>query len=437
MMELFGDSDVESFSDTSSDGHDDAFSIYSGHAVSILSNLEDSMGKIDDFLSFERSFVHGDIVCSIGNPAGQMGRIMKVEMLVDLENVFGTVIKDVQSDRLLRLGSIMAGDHVVHGPWLGTVEKVVDKVSVLFDDGTKFEIMATDKSKLLPLSPNLLDDMLCPYHPGQRVKVLPMGSLPSGWLCGISKKNQNEGTVISVEVGFVYVDWVSSAMVGVGNPFPPPSHEQDPENLTLLSWFSAANFQLGDWCILAKKSESGRQRGFVSKLDEVFSIVKKQIWVDVMWQDGCCSTGVDSHALSPVNVINAHDFFPDQFVMEKTSPDDPIVSTIRRWGVVKSVDANEQIVKVKWRSTTGDGKDLGDREVDETVSAYELVEHPDFSLNIGDIVFRSDTSTLRMTACSACWSDYQEYFLSCIGNVVGFKDGDIEVQWASGVTTEV
>lgn len=438
MMELFGDSDVESFSDTSSDDQDDAFSIYSGHAVSILSNLEDSMGKIDDFLSFERGFMHGDIVRSIRNPSGQMGRIMNVEMLVDLENIFGTVIKDIHSDRLLRVGSIMVRDHVVHGPWLGRVEKVVDKVSVLFDDGTKCEIMATDKSKLLPLSPNLLDDSLYPYHPGQRVKVLPTRSLSSGWLCGISKKNQNQGTVISVELGFVDVDWISSTMVGVGNTLPPPPRQQDPENLTLLSCFAAANWQLGDWCILPKKLEIGRQRRFGSKLDEMFSIVRKKIWVDVMWQDGSCSTGLDSQSLFPVNVTNAHDFFPDQFVMEKASSDDPIVSTIQRWGVVRSVDADEQIVKVKWRSTTGHAKDLCDRQVDETVSAYELVEHPDFSLNIGDIVFRSDTSTLGRTGCSASLSDNQkEYFLSCAGNVVGFKDGDIEVQWANGVTTEV
>ncbi|KAJ8448016.1 hypothetical protein Cgig2_028892 [Carnegiea gigantea] len=435
-MELFGDSDVESFSDTSSDDQDDAFAIYSGHAVSILSNLEDSMGKIDDFLSFERGFMHGDIVRYIRNPSGQMGRIMNVEMLVDLENIFGTVIKDIHSDRLLRVGSIMVGDHVVHGPWLGRVKKVVDKVSVLFDDGTKCEIMATDKSKLLPLSPNLLDDLLYPYHPGQRVKVLPARSLSSGWLCGVSKKNQNQGTVISVELGFVYVDWISSAMVGVGNTLPPPPSQQDPENLTLLSCFATANWQLGDWCILPKKLEIGRQRRFGSKLDEMFSIVKKKIWVDVLWQDGSCSAGLDSQSLFPVNVTSAHDFFPDQFVMEKASSDDRIVSTIRRWGVVRSVDADEQTVKVKWRSTTEHAKDLGDREVDETVSAYELVEHPDFSLNIGDIVFRSDTST--RTGCSACLSDNQkEYFLSCAGNVVGFKDGDIEVQWANGVTTEV
>jgi len=280
--------------------------------------------------------------------------------------------------------------------------------------------------------------LLYQYHPGQRVKVLPARSLSSGWLCGVSRKNQNQGTVISVELGFVYVDWISSAMVGVGNTLPPPPSQQDPENLTLLSCFATANWQLGDWCILPKKLEIGRRRRwrFGSKLNEMFSIVKKKIWVDVLWQDGSCSAGLDSQSLFPVNVTNAHDFFPDQFVMEKASSDDRIVSTIRRWGVVRSVDADEQTVKVKWRSTTEHAKDLGDREVDETVSAYELVEHPDFSLNIGDIVFRSDTST--RTGFSACLSDDQkEYLLSCAGNVVGFKDGDIEVQWANGVTTEV
>lgn len=449
-MELFGESDVEAFSETSSDDQDDIFSIYGGHAQSILSSLEDSIGKIDDFLSFERGFLHGDIVCSVENSSGQMGRIVDVEMFVDLENVFGKLIKDVNSSKLKRMRSILIGDYVIHGPWIGRVERVVDNIGILFDDGMKCEIMATEQANLLPLSPNLLDDSLYPYHPGQRVKV----SLPTksyGWLHGISRKKQNEGTVFSVAAGLVYVDWISSAMVGFSTSLPPPTSWQEPRNLTILSCFPNANWQLGDWCVLPSTDENCETSGTCSKFDDIFSIVKKKIKVGVMWQDGSCSTGLDSHSLFPVSVVNAHDFFPGQFVLEKTGSDDLNIHANRRWGFVRSVDAIERTVKVKWRSTDGDGKDMDQGAREETVSAYELLEHPDFCFNISDIVLRSDISRLNdlsgkedcldgFSGKKDCNTDFSGIhrgcFLSCIGNVIGL-DGDVEVQWASGATTKV
>ncbi|XP_057538424.1 probable ubiquitin-conjugating enzyme E2 24 isoform X2 [Amaranthus tricolor] len=452
-MEFFGDSDIESFSETSSDDQDDIFSIYSGHAQSILSSLEDSIEKIDDFLSFERGFTYGDIVRSATNPSGQMGKVVDLKMCVDLENVFGEGIKDVNSGKLLRMRSILVGDYVIHGPWLGRVEKVVDKVGVVFDDGSKCDIMATDQAEVIPLSPNLLDDSLYPYHPGQRVRVSrPTVSKPARWLRGISNKIKHDGTVVSVEVGCVYIDWLSSAMIGNSLSLPPPTRLQDPKNLTLLSYFSYANWQIGDWCILLSETAFPR-RELDSKFDEICSIVKKKIKVDVMWQDGSFSLGLDSHTLFPVGVLNAHDFFPEQFVLEKTSSDDPVTAVYHRWGAVRSVDATEKTVKVKWDSTNGACKEAGEPKImEETVSAYELVEHPEYSFNIGDIVFMSNTNQFsdqlnKMSIedstrsgsekCDLDLSDLNRCFLSCIGYIIGFKDGEIEVQWASGVMEKV
>ncbi|CAO2842856.1 unnamed protein product [Amaranthus hypochondriacus] len=452
-MEFFGDSDIESFSETSSDDQDDIFSIYSGHAQSILSSLEDSIEKIDDFLSFERGFTYGDIVRSATNPSGQMGKVVDLKVCVDLENVFGEGIKDVNSGKLLRMRSILVGDYVIHGPWLGRVEKVADKVGVVFDDGSKCDIMATDQAQVIPLSPNLLDDSLYPYHPGQRVRVSrPTVSKPARWLRGISNKTKHDGTVVSVEVGCVYIDWISSAMIDSCLSLPPPTRLQDPKNVTLLSYFSYANWQLGDWCILPSETAFPR-RELDSKFDEMCSIVKKKIKVDVMWQDGSFSLGLDSHTLLPVGVLNAHDFFPEQFVLEKTSSDDPVTAVYHRWGVVRSVDATEKTVKVKWDSTNGAAKEVDEPKImEETVSAYELVEHPEFSFNIGDIVFMSNTNQIsdqlnKMSIegstrsgsekCDLDLSDLKRCFLSCIGYIVGFKGGEIEVQWASGVTEKV
>ncbi|XP_015890104.1 probable ubiquitin-conjugating enzyme E2 24 [Ziziphus jujuba] len=481
---LLSDSDWESSSELGSVGDQEEIEhLYSGQALSILSSLEESIGKIDDFLSFERGFMHGDMVCSGTDPSGQMGRVISIDMLVDLENVQGEVLRDVNSKKLSKIRSISMGDYVVCGPWLGRVDKVVDRLTVVFDDGTKCEVTAMDRDKILPISPNILEDPQYPYYPGQRLQIkLSTVSNSAGWLCGTWKENQDEGTVCAVEVGLVYVDWLASVLTGYESDLPAPPRVLDSKKLTSLSCFLHATWQLGDWCLLSisdrkaveekgfrsastheliikkhKKLESEfRRRNLSSNVEEIFVIVKTKTKVDVIWQDGSITLGLDSKTLLPVNVANAHDFWPEQFVMEKAPCDDPHVSSKERWGVVQCVDAKERTVKVQWKTvTTPEDEEL----MVETVSAYELVEHPDFSFCFGDLVFRlvpdkvdghvvKDCLNTEIVVGQVdtfegknCGSDTNECpdkcFLSSIGNVTGFRDGAVEVKWATGITSKV
>lgn len=488
---LLSDSDWESFSESgSSEDQEDIDSMYGGKAQSILSSLEETIGKIDDFLSFERGFIHGDIVCSVADPSGQMGRVVEVDMLVDLENVYGKVIKDVNSKKLLKIRSISIGDYVVLGPWLGRVNKVVDSVTILFDDGAKCEVTATDHKKIFPISPDLLEDPQYQYYPGQRVQVrLSTLSKSARWLCGAWKENRTDGTVCAVEAGLVSVDWLASALVGSGLSLPAPPCWQDSKKLTLLSCFSHANWQLGDWCMLPVSDRKGvmekhclsvstcehilghmkLERGFKRmnlsfERENIFVMVKIKTKVDVQWQDGSCSVGLDPQSLFPINIVDAHEFWPEQFVLEKGTCDDPNVSSSQRWGVVEVVDAKERIVKVKWKNfALNEGTDLEEGLMEETVSAYELVEHPDYSYCLGDFVFRLERNQLvdqadgqnfnnnaiaemgmgkenplKGETCSKDQNEYSDkYYSSHIGNVVGFKDGGVKVKWATGFTTQV
>uniref|UniRef100_A0A2N9I682 UBC core domain-containing protein n=1 Tax=Fagus sylvatica TaxID=28930 RepID=A0A2N9I682_FAGSY len=472
MMDAFlTDSDWESISESgTSEDQEETEYLYGGQARSILSSLEESIEKIDDFLSFERGFIHGDLVCSVTDPSGQMGRVVGVDMLVDLESVHGKIMKDVNSKNLSKIRSISVGDYVVCGPWLGRVDKVVDKVTVVFDDGAKCEFSAMDQEKLLPLSPNLLDDSQYPYYPGQRVRVgLLNVSKSARWLCGTWRRNQDEGTVFSVEAGLVYVDWLASAPMGCDLSLPAPSCLQDSENLTLLSCFSYANWQLGDWCMLPSAGSKGvmehknlarefQRRHLSSNLEEIFVIVKTKTKVDVVWQDGSHSLGLDSQNLLPISVVNTYEFFPEQFVLEKGTFDDPHMSTSHRWGVVQSADAKERTVKVQWKSLAVTEANNSDGDgMEETLSAYELIEHTDFSYCFGDVVFRlipnqfgdpadkdhvksetgmSEAAALKGNNCSENQSPEKSY-LSCIGHVTGFKDGAVEVTWVTGLATKV
>lgn len=478
-------SDNDSFSESSnSEDQDDVEFLYGGKASSILSSLADTLGKIDDFLSFERGFIHGDIVCFIKDPTGQMGKVVNVDILVDLEDMFGRKIEEVNTKDIKSIRSLSLGDYVVNNAWLGKVEKIVDRVAVLFPDGTKSDFMMSDSVSLIPTSPDLLEDPQYPFYPGQTVQVKGTSvSNSAGWFCGARRINRNQGTVCSVDAGLVYVSWIGCAHVGCEKVSAPPCL-QDSRNLSLLSCFPHENWQLGDWCSLqgiVRKNTDGHyyldatsyelvkgkeheKDNFSHRLPDIAVIVKKKTKVDVLWQDGSYSMGLCSHSLISISIIDPHDFWPGQIVLEKEMCDDSPSPSIHKWGTIKSVDAKERTVKVRWSTVAFDQPaNVKLEQTEETVSAYELIEHPDYAYSFGDAVFKlhkslltdhSDEKTCRDPLVSkqhtaigndpSYTNNCREHtdflynnLISSIGVIVSLGDGDVEVKWASGVTERV
>ncbi|KAL0300722.1 UNVERIFIED_CONTAM: putative ubiquitin-conjugating enzyme E2 24 [Sesamum radiatum] len=467
-------SDFDSFSDSSSsEDQEDIESLYGGQACTIFSSLEETIEKIDDFLLFERGFLHGDIVCLVSDPLGQMGKVINVEMTVDLEKIDGSKIRNVSSRDLQKIRSLSVGDYVVRGAWLGKVEKIVDHVTILFDDGTKCKLTADGPEKIVALSPDIVEDPQYPFYPGQRVQIESSSvSRSTRWLCGIRKDKHEQGIISNVDAGLVYVDWLGCAVID-GERGPAPVRLQDSRNLSVLSSFPHANWQLGDWCVSPvqqnlpsvyasglvkqhKQSEMISQSGDLSpSFQQIAVIVKTKTKLDVQWQDGSRSMGLDSHMLFPVNIVDAHDFWADSFVLEKGTADDSQVPGFLRWGVVRSVDPKERTVKVKWCKSSLNLLDSKEEQMEETVSAYELVEHPDYSYCLGEAVFRTDKSIVDLgdvdherncsisemymgeDADSKGVEISRDKFLSYFGTVVGLGHGDVEVKWATGATTKV
>lgn len=460
---------VSSDSEWSSDSgygedQDDLEFIYGGQAQSVLSSLEQSIGRIDNFLSFERGFTIGDIVCSAVDPSGQMGKVADVHMLVDLEDFSCNVIEDVNSRKLQKIHSMTCGDLVVLGSWIGRVDKVVDRITILYDDGAKCDVTTEDPEKLLE-SLSVVEDSQYPFYPGQRVQVRSgSGSKTARWFCGNGKENRLEGTVDAVKAGLVYVDWFSCALFVYGSTVPPPDSVQESKNLTLLSCFSHAHWHLGDWCILPDSEVSGEliqvmynpstqsckghnevsgglKQENVTNVGKTYVITNTKIKLDVLWQDGSYSLGLESQTLIPVNVVNSHEFWPGEYVSEKGNLDE---LHGQRWGVVAAVDFKECIVGVNWKTLSGE-------LATQTASAYELIDHPDYKYSLGDLVVRAahnEYTSLRNTENAStliplknCGKDHSEFdetcYLSRIGNVTGFKDGCVEVTWATGLTTKV
>ncbi|ONK64403.1 uncharacterized protein A4U43_C07F25490 [Asparagus officinalis] len=220
--------------------------------------------------------------------------------------------------------------------------------------------------------------------------------------------------------------------------------------------------------VLFKRDKKGRRR------DETFEralfVVKTVTKVDVAWQDGTKEYGLDSTCLIPIHTPNDHEFFPEQYVVEKASDEASDLSETKRVGIVRSLNAKEKTVCVRWLKPVSKPEDPREFDCEEVVSAYELDEHPDYDYCYGDVVVRlSPISTSATTSnfgesavghykhpdmmesgVSSEGSNYEnreqlpknspdEDFtcLTWVGNITGLQDGDIEVTWADGMVSKV
>ncbi|KAL3539101.1 hypothetical protein ACH5RR_002467 [Cinchona calisaya] len=206
--------------------------------------------SINDVKVVDRGFLHGDYIAAASDPTGQVGVVVDVNIAVDLLTHDGSIMGNISARDLKRVRDFTIGDYVVLGPWLGRIDDVLDNVTVLFDDGSVCKVLKADPLHLKPVGKNILEDGHFPYYPGQRVKATSSSVFKnSRWLSGLWKANRLEGTVTKVTVGSVFIYWIASAGYGPDSSTT-PAEEQSPKNLKLLSCFSHANWQLGDWCLL-------------------------------------------------------------------------------------------------------------------------------------------------------------------------------------------
>lgn len=616
-------------------------SLAEGQVKILWADGSETINPIGDLEVVDREFVHGDMVASISDPTGQLGRVVDVSISVDLDAFSGQTLRDISSKKLKRVRDFTAGDYVVSGPWLGRVDEVVDNVTIVFDDGSVCKVMKADPSRLKPISKRMFTDAGFPYYPGQRVRAVSSSVFKtSRWLYGLWRANHVEGTVIEVQAASVFVYWIASASSGSSDgSASAPAEEQKPKNLTLLSCLSHANWRLGDRCLfssgstseakdaevsipgcnsnlnssslhvgddknsyLSDSSESSEPRchgsdgscrdeqssdqpypdeamqseGCKSRLlnpadspdhlasghsedefsahstitetsnesfsscedgplicpdrtsnsgmtreadtknevtesdslnnssvsptnqrllsgwpayrrkfrkmvfksershkrvplpsETAFSVASTLTKVDVAWQDGTREFGVTSTSLIPVQRPGDYDFFPEQYVMEKASDENDELSEVKRVGVVRSVNAEERTVCVRWFKPYPRPEGSWEFDNEEVVSAYELVQHPDYDYCYGDLVVRLSSLSVSADAPISGDPSEQEYDtswphendekrqarsgsnvtqpakgesdknLDWVGHITGLQDGSIEVTWADGETSKV
>ncbi|CAA6666708.1 unnamed protein product [Spirodela intermedia] len=132
--------------------------------------------------------------------------------------------------------------------------------------------------------------------------------------------------------------------------------------------------------------------------ERAFSVASTLTKVDVAWQDGTREFGVNSTSLIPVQRPGDYDFFPEQYVMEKVSDENDELSEVKRVGVVRSVNAEERTVCVRWLKPFPRPESSWEFDNEEVVSAYELLLHPDYDYCYGDLVVRLSSLSVSTDA---------------------------------------
>ncbi|XP_006643704.1 probable ubiquitin-conjugating enzyme E2 23 isoform X2 [Oryza brachyantha] len=216
--------------------------------------------------------------------------------------------------------------------------------------------------------------------------------------------------------------------------------------------------------VFVKKDKRTRRRD--DSFERALLITNTYTKVDVIWQDGTKECGTSSTSLIPIHSPNDHEFFPEQYVVDKVGNDVDDSSETKRVGLVRSVNAKDRTASVSWFKPSLHPEEPREIECNEIVSAYELDGHPDYDYCYGDVVvrlpsvslplestYRDNTmeldKNLNSTEASATpVADAEEQFpqqessleftsLSWAGNIVGFQDGDIKVIWGDGSVSKV
>ncbi|KAF7012390.1 hypothetical protein CFC21_026586 [Triticum aestivum] len=161
------------------------------------------------------------------------------------------------------------------------------------------------------------------------------------------------------------------------------------------------------------------------------TVSRTRTTVDVLWQDGTRQHGVPSTSLNPFEMMNEHEVFPGQYVVDARDDDFTGVSTGRRVGVVGNLNSKDHTAHVSWFKAASGGWEM--ECDDEAVSVYDLGRDPDHSVFYGDVVVRTLSS--NVTGNNA--RQPQVLDLSWVGRVVDLSDGHIQVKWGNDTTSMV
>jgi ubiquitin-conjugating enzyme E2 O len=259
-----------------------------------------------------------------------------------------------------------------------------------------------------------------------------------------------------VEVEAVDVEWMQTRSEGSEAL---PANICAPSDLVELNYFAHSHWQIGERVIcpfevrlaaekqrdkedvtemlnkltlsVAEDKENNNAKDDQSEvknyMNDCAAIVCTRTLVDVRWQDNTITRGVPAIELEPADNLLDEDFWPEDFVLEKGNE----ISTT--YGVLKKVDTKQRVAEVTWKNEESGTEEkteevpmyLTIRDVITYICIFSLVDHPDWSYRISDVVIRLPSGSEEKSETSQSW----------VGEIINIENGMLYIHWANKQTT--
>ena len=144
-------------------------------------------------------------------------------------------------------------------------------------------------------------------------------------------------------------------------------------------------------------------------------IISTDTLVRIVWQDGTEESDVPSNLFYPVQHVDSHEFFPGDFIVENRDE-----FSYDAYGVVQKVDHSGRTAVVKWFECNPNEPPKD--KVVESVSVYDIKDHPDFQFRPGSCVIKIMLENVTDFEASAS-----------VGQVIRVHtSGQLECVWVNG-----
>ena len=428
VQRVYGEEDSD---DEESDNASDDSTLQPGQVLVEWDNGEEECVEQDSLILIDRSLLHGDVVCSLQDPLKQSGTVTEVYMQCDI-SFLNTIdsslhrekamkMKNVNSKLLRPLHYFKTGAYALYKDWLCKIESCEFNIAVLFSDGAKCIIKRADPQKLLD---NDVEDNSQAFFPcqqisfsnSQRKRILNQAH----WINGkYNSEKHKAGIIINFTPVFVSLSFIYN--INMSNE---PPEEVDLNEIKIFNHFTYSNWCVNDVVVLAENEEFSHQHIPVDSYEKQAEDIRQNIVVidrtktvvDVEWQDGTIQKEVKSIDLQGIDHLGEYDFFPKDFVVNKS--DEKEERAIQHMvGCVQTVNTKERVCSVKWLKDENGNK--LEKYYEETLPIFDLLDSTDFHYRLGDVV-------LKLEAGDDDWA----------GEIIAMNYEKITVKWISGTVTE-
>ncbi|ORY73974.1 hypothetical protein LY90DRAFT_451711 [Neocallimastix californiae] len=399
--------------------------------VSFMEENEDSRDVNENkLICLDRYLKLGDITrypVEKGNKQ-QTGTVINVRVIVDLQSTYNenneiTILKDIDTIKLVNYYDIEEGTCVLLNNWFGIVRDVYDDVYVRFSDGSICIVSSMD-IKMEDKYPDSSRFCIERVYPGIKVQAYHKSTFKDAkWVKGEYKPSNTTGYIIMTQISNVYIDWQYKNLkveTTEDNEHPPPFSIKDISSLTILR--SIHEYQamcLGALIQFHSKDEAKDYgvESFNGLINPCFKIIKIKSYVDVQWQDGTITKNIKSTDLLTCYNIDDQDFWPTDFVylQEEFKATKSLANV--KVGVIKSVNAIERVCEVQWlEHIDKESKNIETKEQ----SIYEISSHPTYTQRLGERVLI--TTDMKPIESQCPGISEEEAKQDWVGEIVSIND---------------